>query len=158
MEHIRLTIRGFGHESRMPQETLSKQTLLATANTKRPVGRPRTRWTITLRILDGTAWDFAQTKWWMWWNTVKRGRLNLELLPSQRSQKGGQWRERDIRLFSTNTGIILYSKSNKMFLKQLKMQIFNGKTKASHKENTKLIEEITSLATYHCNKKTKFWV
>ena len=30
---------------------------------------------ITLRILDGIAWDFTQAKWWMWWNTVKCGGL-----------------------------------------------------------------------------------
>ena len=30
---------------------------------------------ITLRILDGIAWDFAQAKWWRWWKTVKCGGL-----------------------------------------------------------------------------------
>ena len=35
----------FGHVSRMPQERLSKQALLAKANGSRPVGRPRTKWT-----------------------------------------------------------------------------------------------------------------
>ena len=34
----------FGHVSRMPQERLLVQALLAKANGKRPVGRPRTRW------------------------------------------------------------------------------------------------------------------
>ena len=35
----------FGYVSRMPQERLSKQALLAKANRKRPGGRPTTRWT-----------------------------------------------------------------------------------------------------------------
>ena len=30
---------------------------------------------ITLRILDGIAWDFAQAKWWRWWKTVRCGGL-----------------------------------------------------------------------------------
>ena len=41
----RSQLRWFGHESRMPQEKLPKQALLAKANERRPVGRSRTRWT-----------------------------------------------------------------------------------------------------------------
>ena len=41
----RSQLRWFGHVSKMPQERLPKQALLAKANRKRPVGRPRTRWT-----------------------------------------------------------------------------------------------------------------
>ena len=41
----RSQLRWFGQVSRMPQERLPKQALLAKANGKRPVGRPRTRWT-----------------------------------------------------------------------------------------------------------------
>ena len=40
----RSQLRWFGHVRRMPQERLSKQALLAKANGRRPVGRPRTRW------------------------------------------------------------------------------------------------------------------
>ena len=38
----RSQLRWFGHASRMPQERLPKQALLAKANGRRPVGRPRT--------------------------------------------------------------------------------------------------------------------
>ena len=51
----RSQLRWFGHVSSMPQQRLPKQALLAKANGRRPVGQPRTRWTITLRIFDGIA-------------------------------------------------------------------------------------------------------
>ena len=38
-------LRWFGHVSRVPQERLPKQSLLAKAKGGRPVGRPRNRWT-----------------------------------------------------------------------------------------------------------------
>ena len=41
----RSQFRWFDHVSRMPQERLPKQALLAKANGRRPVGLPRTRWT-----------------------------------------------------------------------------------------------------------------
>jgi len=37
-------LKWFGHVSRMPQERLPKQALLAKVKWKRPVGQPRTRW------------------------------------------------------------------------------------------------------------------
>ena len=54
--------RWFGHVSRMPQERLPKQALLAKVQRKRPVGRQELGGPITLRILDRIAWDFAQAK------------------------------------------------------------------------------------------------
>ena len=41
----RSQLRWFGHASRMPQEKLLKQALLAKGNRRRPVRQPRTRWT-----------------------------------------------------------------------------------------------------------------
>ena len=39
----RFQLKWLGHVSRMPQERLLKQILLAKANGRRPVGRPKTR-------------------------------------------------------------------------------------------------------------------
>ena len=58
----RSQLRWFGHVSRMLQERLPKQALLAKANGKRPVGRPRTKWTDYLKDLDEIARDFTQAK------------------------------------------------------------------------------------------------
>ena len=46
-------LRWFGHVSRMPQERLLKQALLAKANGRRPFGQPKTRRTNYIRILEG---------------------------------------------------------------------------------------------------------
>ena len=85
----RSQLRWFGHESRMPQERLPKQTLNAVVSGKMPFGRPRTGW------LDYTE-DFS-------WNRLELHpsglpfvlvdrdvwRLNLELLAQQSSTKSG---------------------------------------------------------------------
>ena len=45
---------------------------------------------ITLRILDGIAWGFAQAKWWIWSKAVDEvWWLNLELLPRNPHGKAG---------------------------------------------------------------------
>ena len=41
----------FGHVSRTPQERLPEQALLAKADGRRPIGRPRTRWTNYIKDL-----------------------------------------------------------------------------------------------------------
>ena len=56
-------LKRFGLVSRMPQEIIPKQTLLAKANAERAVGRPTAELhgPITLgSILNGFAWDFIK--------------------------------------------------------------------------------------------------
>ena len=77
----RSQLRMFGHVSRMPQERLPKQALHAKANGRRPVDDLELDGPITLRILDGIAWDFAQAKWWRWWKTVRCGGSILSYCP-----------------------------------------------------------------------------
>ena len=83
-------LRWFGHVSRMPQERLPKQALLAKAKEKRPVGRPRTRWTNYIKDLGWNRLGLHPREIMkvmeyrkMWW-------LNLELLPPQPSRKSGR--------------------------------------------------------------------
>ena len=58
----RSQLRWFGHASRMPQERLPKQALLAKANGRRPMDDLELVGPITLTILNGIAWDFTRAK------------------------------------------------------------------------------------------------
>ena len=76
-------LRWFGHVSRMPQERLPKQALHAKANGRRPVGRPRTRWT---DYIEGLGWDrlgLRPSEMMEVMEDREVWRLNLEPLPSQ---------------------------------------------------------------------------
>ena len=90
----RSQLRWFGHVSRMPQERLPKQALLAKANGRRPVGRPRTRWTDYIEDLGWNRLGLRPNEMMEVMEDREVLRLNLELLPSQPSRKSGQWRKK----------------------------------------------------------------
>ena len=86
----RCQLRWFGHLSRMLQERLPKQALLAKANGRRSVGRSRTRWT---NYTDDLGWNHLglhPNKKMDVMEDCEMWRLNLELLPLQPSRKSAQ--------------------------------------------------------------------
>ena len=86
----RSQLRWFGHVSRMPQERLPKQALHAKANGRRPVGRPRTRWTDYIEDLGWNRLGLRPSEMMEVMEDHEVWRLNLELLPPQPSRKSGQ--------------------------------------------------------------------
>ena len=84
----------FGHVSKMPQETLSKQALLAKANGRRSVRRLRTRWTNYYKDLGWNYLGLQPSEMMDVMKDRKVWRLNLQLLPPQPSRKSGQWRKK----------------------------------------------------------------
>ena len=86
----RSQLRWFGHVSRMPQERLPKQALLAKANGRRPVGRPKTRWTDYIEDLGWNRLGLRPSEMMDVMEDREVWRLNLELLPPQPSRKSGQ--------------------------------------------------------------------
>ena len=86
----RSQLRWFDHVSRMPQERLPKQALLAKANGRRLVGRPRTRW---IDYIEDLGWNRLGLRPGKMMDVMKDRevwRLNLKLLPPQPSRKSGQ--------------------------------------------------------------------
>ena len=86
----RSQLRWFGHVSRIPQERLPKQALLAEANVRRPIGRPRTRWTDYIEDLGWNCLGFRPSEMMEVTEDREVFRLNFELLPPQPSRKSGQ--------------------------------------------------------------------
>ena len=87
----RSQLRWFGHVNRMPQERLPKQALLAKANgIRRPVGRPRTRWTDYIEDLGWNRLGFHPSEMMEVMKDREVWQLNLELLPPQPSRKSEQ--------------------------------------------------------------------
>ena len=74
----------------MPQERLPKQALLAKANGRSPVGRPRTRWANYIKDLGWNRLELHPSEMIDVIEDREVWRLNLELLPPQPSRKGGQ--------------------------------------------------------------------
>ena len=87
-------LRWFGHVSRMLQERLPKQALRAKANGRRPVGRPRTRWTDYIEDLGWNRLGLRPSEMMEVMEDREVWRLNLELLPPQPSRKIGQRRKK----------------------------------------------------------------
>ena len=77
----RSQLRWFGHVSRMPQERLPKQALLAKANGRRPVGRPRTKWIDYIEDLEWNRLGLLPNEMMEVMDDRDVRRLNLELLP-----------------------------------------------------------------------------
>ena len=85
----RSQLRWFGHVSRMPQERLPKQALHAKANGRRPVGRPRTRWTDYIEDLGWNRLGLRPSEMMEVMEDREVWRLNLELLPRNPHGKAG---------------------------------------------------------------------
>ena len=83
----RSQLRWFGHVSRMPQERLPKQALLAKANGRRPVRRPRTRWTNYIKDFGWNRLGLYPSEMIKMMEDREVWRLNIELLPPQPSRK-----------------------------------------------------------------------
>ena len=86
LEMERSQLRWFGHVSKMPQERLPdpKQALLAKKIGRRPVGRPRTRWT---NYIDELSFGLHPSEMMDVMEDREVWRLNLKLLPPQPSRK-----------------------------------------------------------------------
>ena len=79
----RSQLRWFGHVSKLPQERLPKQALLAKANGRRPVGRPRTRWTNYTENLGWNRLGLYSRETMDVMEDREVWRLNLKQLPPQ---------------------------------------------------------------------------
>ena len=73
----------------MPQERLPKQALHAKANGRRPVGRPKTRWTNYIEDLGWSRLGLHPSEMMDVMKDREKWRLNLELLPRNSHGKAG---------------------------------------------------------------------
>ena len=93
----RSQLRWFGHVSRMLQERLPKQALLAKANGRRPAERPRTRWTDYIEDLGWNRLGLRPSEMMEVMEDREVWRLNLELLPLQPHGKAGNKERRRLK-------------------------------------------------------------
>ena len=88
----------FCHVSRMPQERLPKQALLAKANGRRPVGRPRTRWKDHVEDLGWNSLGLRPSEMMKVMKDREVWRLNLELQPPLTlTEKRAMKKEEEVR-------------------------------------------------------------
>ena len=92
----RSQLRWFGHVSRMPQERLPKQALLAKANGRRPVGRSRTRWTDYIEDLGWNRLGLHSSEMTELMKDRDVWRPNLKLLPLQPHEKRAMKKEEEV--------------------------------------------------------------
>ena len=82
----------------MPQERLPKQVLHAKANGRRPVGRPRTRWTDYIEDLGWNRLGLRPSEMMEVMEDREVWRLNLELLsPNPHGKAGNEERRRCLK-------------------------------------------------------------
>ena len=74
----------------MPRERLAEQALLAKANGRRPLGRPRTGWTDYSEDLGWNRLGLRPSEMMEVMEDCEVWRLNIELLSPQPSRKIGQ--------------------------------------------------------------------
>ena len=67
----RSQLRWFGHVSRMPQKSLTKQALLAKGYGRRPVGRPRNEWTDYTEDLKWNRLKLYPSEMIRWWKKYR---------------------------------------------------------------------------------------
>ena len=84
----------------MLQERLPKEALLAKANGRRPVGRPRTRWADYIKVLALNCLGLHPSKMMNVMEDCEVWRLNLELLsPATLTEKRAMKKEEEESFF-----------------------------------------------------------
>ena len=91
----------------MPQERLPKQALLAKANGRRPVGRPRTKWTDYVEDLGWNRLGLRPSEMMEVMEDREVWRLNLELpAPATLTEKRAMKKEeKTLRFVATNVAV-----------------------------------------------------
>jgi len=127
----RSQLRWFGHVSRMPQEKLHKQALLAKVKRKRLVGQPRTRWQDYIKELGWNCLGLQPSELLAVVADHDVWRLNLELLPPQPSRTwAGIERRRNPPLPSKSPNLLF----------TCRIISFRTKLKSSQQANAHLID------------------